>query len=254
MLPEERACFIDLLVYQHQHGIIPPDIKRVQMYCSGISEATLQATLQAKFEQTEKGWINRKLKKVTDEREAYASKQSENGLIGQFWKKAKGAISAKELKKLKDFIYNDYGKEKLIEELKSQTTHEATLKGLLKHLENEDGIEDGIENKVLLPWSGEFENFWNSWKEYKSKEHKFSYKSELSEQSALKKLTELSGGDMQTAIKIIERSIANGWKGFFKLDEPNKPQSFQDELEQRIDVMKQTQEMFNFDENGNLID
>ena len=34
----------------------------------------------------------------------------------------------------------------------------------------------------------------------------------------------------------------------------NKPQSFQDELEQRIDVMKQTQALLNFDENGNLID
>lgn len=112
---------------------------------------------------------------------------------------------------------------------------------------------DFKSESLILPWSGEFENFWNSWKEYKSKEHKFSYKSEISEQSALKKLTDLSGGDMQTAIKIIERSIANGWKGFFKLDEPKQPQSFQNELEQRVETMKQTQALLNFDENGNLI-
>lgn len=48
MLPEERACFIDLMIYQHQNGFIPDDKRRLMMYCSGIDEATLEATLEAK--------------------------------------------------------------------------------------------------------------------------------------------------------------------------------------------------------------
>lgn len=57
MFPEERACYIDLLIYQHQNGIIPFDLKRVSMFCNGIDIATLEATLEAKFEQTESGWV-----------------------------------------------------------------------------------------------------------------------------------------------------------------------------------------------------
>ena len=56
MLPEERACYMDLLVYQHQNGSIPTDLKRVLMYCNGVDLATLEATLEAKFELVDEGW------------------------------------------------------------------------------------------------------------------------------------------------------------------------------------------------------
>src|SRR5690606_23210854 len=88
MLPEERACYVDLLIYQHQNGIIPDDLKRVLLYCSGVDQATLLATLQAKFEQTSEGWINKRMANIVSEREVYAKKQSESGKIGHFWRKA----------------------------------------------------------------------------------------------------------------------------------------------------------------------
>lgn len=148
MLPEERACYIDLMIYQHQHGYIPNDIKRMLMYCSGVNEATLEATLEAKFKLTDKGWLNSKLNNVINERREYAEKQSSNGLLGQFFKKAKSNVSIKIFNKLKDYIYNEYGKENLIEQLKKdKTTHEAMLKALLKHLEDVNENEDVIKNK-----------------------------------------------------------------------------------------------------------
>lgn len=58
MLPEERTCYVDLMIYQHQRGPIPNDLQRVLLYCNGISEATLKATLQAKFKLTDKGWLS----------------------------------------------------------------------------------------------------------------------------------------------------------------------------------------------------
>ena len=175
MTPEERACYIDLLIYQHQNGIIPLDIDRVLMFCSGVAKATLQATLQAKFKQCDKGWYNEKLSTVMDLRCKYKEHQSESGLIGAFYKRAKADLPAKKYRELKDFIYNEYGKEALLNDLKSeatlqatpQATLQATLKGLLKHLENENENEnenvnkDVIENEFEILHYPSFEDFWN---------------------------------------------------------------------------------------------
>lgn len=65
----------------------------------------------------------------------------------------------------------------------------------------------------------EFEEIWEEWKSYKKEEHRFSFKSERSELTSLKQLQDLSKNDREIAIKIIGRSIANGWKGFFALPE-----------------------------------
>jgi hypothetical protein len=72
-------------------------------------------------------------------------------------------------------------------------------------------IEDINENGSLIDMA------WIKWKKYKKDEFRFNFKSEISEQSSKTELINLSGNDEETAIKIIEQSIANGWKGFFKL-------------------------------------
>lgn len=155
MLPKERACYIDLLIYQHQNEFIPNDIERISMYCSGIDEATLQATLQAKFKLCDKGWYNERLFEVIEQRKAFGEKQSDNGLIGQFFKKAKSSLPNKDYTKLKDFIYNVFTKEKLINELKINNNHEAMLQAMLqamlKHLVNVNVIvnEDVIIDSSL---------------------------------------------------------------------------------------------------------
>lgn len=74
------------------------------------------------------------------------------------------------------------------------------------------------KEKIVFPFNSEtFKSNWNSWKDYKSKEFRFNYKSVQSEQAAINKLKEISNGDEKEAIKIIEQSFANGWKGFFKI-------------------------------------
>ena len=59
---------------------------------------------------------------------------------------------------------------------------------------------------------------WDKWKKYKKDEFGFKYKSEISEQAAKTELLNLCDSDADLAIKIIEQSIANGWKGLFKLN------------------------------------
>lgn len=169
MLPEERACYIDLMIYQHQNGgYIPNDLKRVLMYCSGISEATLQATLEAKFKLCDKGWFNHKLKDVVSEREKYSEKQSINGKVGQFFKQAKKELSAKDYKKLRSLTAQFSSDNRDLHEnwILQYNTPQATLEALLKHLANVNGIEinedegnGGVGEKETIPTLEEFEKY-----------------------------------------------------------------------------------------------
>lgn len=78
------------------------------------------------------------------------------------------------------------------------------------------------QKSLALPWDSEkFEDYWKIWKRYKKEEHKESYKSELTEQAALKKLCALGGGSEEIALQIIEESISNSWKGLFPLKNHN---------------------------------
>jgi hypothetical protein len=78
------------------------------------------------------------------------------------------------------------------------------------------------EEDMVMPFdSKEFLKTWTLWKSYKYEQFKFSYKGKTSEQAALKNLSELSGGNEVTAIKIIHQSITNSWKGLFELKQNN---------------------------------
>ena len=80
-------------------------------------------------------------------------------------------------------------------------------------------------NRVIFPFdSDSFLSSWNLWKQYKKEEHRFSYKSKVSEQAALKKLATLSDSNEVKAIEIISQSIENGWKGFFTKKENENEQ------------------------------
>ena len=85
-------------------------------------------------------------------------------------------------------------------------------------------VKEKPEKTLLIPWDSEkFRLTWEAWKQYKREEFRFKYKGIISEQAALNNLANLSNGNEDTAIKIIVQSMANAWKGFFKLktDEPS---------------------------------
>lgn len=179
MLPEERACYVDLMIYQHQNGYIPKDdIKRVLLYCNGIKKATLEATLKAKFTLTDKGWVNSKLSDIVQEREEYSQKQSLNGQIGQFWKKMKAFLSKNSYDQLRDALYG-LSNEEVYNIIKdkdiNKTNAQAMLEAVLKHLANADAnaiiIIDSIggvgEKESFIPVEDyelySFEEFWNDY-------------------------------------------------------------------------------------------
>ena len=79
---------------------------------------------------------------------------------------------------------------------------------------------------LVYPFDSQsFLDHWKIWKKYKAEQHKFNYKSKVSEQAALKRLAELSNQDEGTATELINYAIAQGWKGFYK---PNKTRTAKD--------------------------
>lgn len=75
--------------------------------------------------------------------------------------------------------------------------------------------------KEVKPFSNPFtENFiphWERWKAFKKEQFYFTYKP-IGEQGAIDELfNDLSGGDEQVAIQIINQSINKGWRGLFQL-------------------------------------
>ena len=96
---------------------------------------------------------------------------------------------------------------------------------------NENGIEDVNVNAVekgkesmgekpiaVYPFESEaFAGQWSIWKQYRAKEHKFRFRSVMSEQAALAELGTLANGSETNAIAIMHQCIAKGWNGFFEL-------------------------------------
>lgn len=58
---------------------------------------------------------------------------------------------------------------------------------------------------------------WLKWTDFKKSQFKFQYKNQQSEQIALNELINLSKNDPVIADKIVNHSIANGYKGLFEL-------------------------------------
>jgi len=72
--------------------------------------------------------------------------------------------------------------------------------------------------EIAFPFNSDvFKKYWSLWLEFKKEQFNFTYKSNISIQSALNELVRLSNGQEQIAIKIIEQSMAKGWQGFFQL-------------------------------------
>jgi len=72
--------------------------------------------------------------------------------------------------------------------------------------------------KLVFPFESKiFIEKWNLWKKFRI-EIKKPYKGIIEEQTALKRISELSKLDEIKAIAILEQSMANGWQGLFKLN------------------------------------
>ena len=206
MTANHQAAFIRLCcMYWKDEGEMPVEDAKIE--CNGISEVDIYSDLlRARIISETAGMVSIKfLDEQLYEIEATTEKKRIAGRKGGIAKASKSKASAKQnVASAKQVPQNDV----------AESTREDKIREEKKRQEK----KRTEKKKVLLPWSEEeFTEHWNLWKEYKKDEHKFTYKSAISEQGALKQLTNISNGSMETAIKIIHQSISNGYKGLFTL-------------------------------------
>lgn len=92
-----------------------------------------------------------------------------------------------------------------------------------------------MEQQIIMPFnSAEFNQVWNLWKEYKKQQFRFTYKP-IGEQVALKALGEDSGNNEDLAIQMINRAMANGYRGIFPIKtQPKKELTLQQKILQGL--------------------
>jgi hypothetical protein len=104
------------------------------------------------------------------------------------------------------------------------------IKSESKGIREEKIIEDDIKIELVFPFHSEnFVYQWQIWKTYKKEQHRFTYKSEATEQAALTQLQKMATNQERKAIEILHHTMANGWKGF---------------VEPKTDPRKETQDAF----------
>ena len=159
--------------------------KTIRLLVGSVSVDVLKKFIQ----DTDGNYFNERMQKEIEKRMQFIETRRDNGSKGGRPKKANVIPNGKP---------NGYPNAKANEKL----------------IENEN--DNIIRNRI--------EEYWEKWKKYKKDEFKFNYKSEISEESAKKELLNLSENNAEIAMKIIDQSIANGWKGLFKLNNGNNGQ------------------------------
>jgi hypothetical protein len=97
----------------------------------------------------------------------------------------------------------------------------------------------------------ELKPLWSKWKNYKITQHREKYKTLESEQIGFNSLVNLSGGNFETANKIIDKSISSLWKGLFELD--NKvEQPVKGKIETTIETYNKGIEILRKERNGTI--
>lgn len=87
-----------------------------------------------------------------------------------------------------------------------------------KKINKGNEIKESKEDSVLFFVSENFKPVFEKWLKYKS-DRKEKYKSEDSEKACYEKLLKLSEGSPETAMEIVNQSMANNWAGLFELKE-----------------------------------
>ena len=121
-----------------------------------------------------------------------------------------------------------------VAEHRKRDTQNVTQSALQKALpEEEEEEEEDIKDiktprvrkiKESYPYPEKLNvNAWEEWKAYRRENRFKSYApTERSEGAAITELINLSGGDPQTQMLIVQQSMAKGWKGLFELKNNNQ--------------------------------
>jgi hypothetical protein len=213
MTDEQVGKYIKLLCLQHQKKQLSE--KDMLNICKSYDE-----DIYCKFKKTPEGfYINERLYIESEKRNNYSlSRRNNRKLVLTYLDEDMKNICLTCV----NHMENENENENINKDI-NEVCNSCFKKSKFKKSKSEKSKIEVLKTDLVFPFeTEEFYKFWNIWKEYKQKEHSFKYKSELSEQAALKSLSELSNGNEAIALKIIEQSISNSWQGFFKLKNDDK--------------------------------
>lgn len=193
---EKIGKYITLLCMQHQYGTLTE--KDMLHICGSYDEE-----IWGKFVKSEEGYYNKRMREEADKRRAYSESRRNNKL------KAK---KPEHMTKISS-SYDEHM------ENENENVNEDIIVNKEKTQKNK------IEKEPLVFISSDWELLWKGWAEYKQTEHRDGYKSAKTEQVAINKLVEMSGGDLTKAQEIVKQSIANRWKGLFHIKQNNNATS-----------------------------
>lgn len=209
MKAQVKGVYIGLLIHQYDNGFLPADLETLALIEPEVAQVWV--ILKDKFEEFENGKLrNIKLEEI----KAFWNKQGQNGKKGGRPKKNKPKRNPNNNPKANPNhnLHNDLDIDNDI---------------ILNNKESKQKIE------IVMPFDAPaFVSLWATWKQYR-KEIGKPYRSQLSEQAALKQLAKYNAGE---AIQMIEQAIANSWQGIFPLkNQSNGKPTQQQKFDSAID-------------------
>ena len=94
------------------------------------------------------------------------------------------------------------------------------------------------EIEAVSKYGEEFLEVWELWVNYHFNQNNFVYRSIQTTTNALTELSVLSEGSVDTAIKIIKKSMSRGWRAFYKLESSDKQQVTSSSQKNNPDTIK----------------
>jgi uncharacterized protein YdaU (DUF1376 family) len=214
MTAEEVGGYIRLLCYQWSKGGLPIENKKL-MQLSGLFDLDSLNTVKTKFIEINGLLKNERIEKTRGEQDDYRLKQSEA---------SKKSWENRRLRNGEPMAsHTEANGEPMPTLMASQSSLPSTSSTTITNTKSKSTKEIDYsflqnEPKILI-------DAFRKWVEYK-KEIKNTYKSQTSLQTAFNHLKELSGLNYDNAMKIVNNSIANQYKGLFALKE-NQTQPLQ---------------------------
>jgi hypothetical protein len=198
-----KGCYIDLLAAQFNSG--PLSLEEIKTVLG--TDFAAWGSLTKKFKKTENGlFFNERMEAEKAKRKEFSDKQKARVL--KRWNKSG----------------SDSGNTTVLPKIENENEirNEFKEKGV-KGEKQKKPKKPKLLFEIIYPFESEqFMIAWDLWTKYKSEQHNFRFKSNISEQAALKDLSEISNHNEEEAIKIIHHAICKGWKGLFKITDYGK--------------------------------
>ncbi len=180
-------------------------LKHILAYVNDDNPTTDDLLLEVAFEP-----IKQQFKRDLNKWEAIKEKRSEAGKLGGRPKKQTKA------KKANGFLEKQTKAKKAVNVNVNVNDNVSVNDNVIN---KEKSIK---KEKLIYPFDTEsFKNSIEIWKQYKQDQHRFKFKTLLSEQAFLKQISKDFNSELEVT-EAIEYSMAQGYKGIFK---PNKPQN-----------------------------